>query len=98
MKWIKLFENFEPIDSEVAKILSFIENRFKIKQEIILDKPTKYILVDDKVLYISGIFGNKKRAVNKIFWEISDELEEFQEGSIRKAIKEFINKNNEENR
>jgi hypothetical protein len=41
--------------------------------------------------FTSGTFTNKKTAINKIFIEVKDELSEYSDASIRKAIRDFIN-------
>jgi hypothetical protein len=89
--YIKLFDNFEPNKDDVFEILFFLEEKFKIKSMDILGKETKYVVVDYKPIYISGTFSNKKLAINKIFLEVKDELKEYSESSIRKAIRDFIN-------
>jgi hypothetical protein len=89
---LKKFENFEPDSKEVIDITSFLEKRYKVENTNILGKETKYISIDYKPIYLSGNFSNKKRALNKIFLDVKDELSEYSDASIRKAIRDFINK------
>lgn len=90
--WKEFNESFEPIESEVSKIEDILSNIYDIKWYDILGKKTKGIYIDDKVYYISGSFSGKKRAANKIYLEVMDDLKEYKESSIRKAIKNFLNK------
>ena len=92
MKNLKTFENFEPIDSEVSEIESWLSDRYQINWYNVLDKKVKGIVVDDKVRYINGGFSSKKYLVGKIYLEVVDELSElgYSEPSIRKAIKNFL--------
>jgi hypothetical protein len=90
--WKSFNESFEPIESEVIEIENILSNLYDIKWYDILGKKTKGIYIDDKVYYISSSFTAKKRIVNKIYLEVMDDLKEYKESSIRKAIKNFLNR------
>ena len=97
-RYIKTFEGFniskedyQPSRNEVMEILDFLRNRYKISETDIIGKKHYYVIVDDKAVYISGPLSSKKRAVDKIYFEISDELSNYSEASIRRAIKDFLN-------
>lgn len=90
--WKEFNESFEPIESEVTEIENILSNLYEIKWYDILGKKTKGIYINGKVYYISSGFTAKKRIVNKIYLEVVDDLKEYKESSIRKAIKNFLNK------
>jgi hypothetical protein len=83
-----------PDNKEVEEILEFLRNKYKIESIDVLDKTFLFISIDEKPLYITGSFSNKKLVVNKISLDSSDELKSYSTPSIRKAIKEFVNQNN----
>lgn len=90
--WKSFNESFEPIESEVIEIENILSNLYDIKWYDILGKKTKGIYIDYRVYYISSSFTAKKRIVNKIYLEVMDDLKEYKESSIRKAIKNFLNR------
>lgn len=90
MKNLITFESFSPDLEEVNKVKSYLKSKFKILEGDVLGDKVKYIVVSDKIIYLSGKLLNKKRAVNKIFLEVNDDLK-YKESSIRKGIKDFIN-------
>lgn len=92
MKKLKTFENFEPIDSEVSKIENILSSLYKVKLYDVLGKKVKGVVIDDKINYLDGVFSSKKAAVNRMYWEVVDELDVYKESSIRKAIKNFLSK------
>lgn len=92
MRNIKTFENFEPIDSEVSEIMDILANLYEVKLYDVLGKKVKGVVIDDKINYIDSGFTSKKTAVNRIYWEVIDRLGEYKDSSIRKAIKNFLNK------
>jgi hypothetical protein len=51
-----MFDNFEPNKDDVFEILFFLEEKYKIKTTNILGKETKYVIVDEKPVYIWNIY------------------------------------------
>ena len=92
MKNLKTFENFEPIDSEVSEIMDVLSNLYEVKLYDVLGKKVKGVMIDDKINYIDSGFTSKKATVNRMYWEVVDRLGEYKDSSIRKAIKNFLNK------
>ena len=93
---IQKFENYEPIVDDVKKILSIIEKKYKVttnKINIGEEKEMNYISVNDKSIPLSKPFLRKSYAINKIYFDVKDKLKEYSESSVRRAIREFINKN-----
>ena len=93
MKNFKTFDSFSPDLKDVEKVTHYLKSKFKIMESTILGDIVKYIVISDKVIYLTGSLLNKKRSVNKIFLEVKDDLD-FSESSIRKAIKDFIDDQN----
>lgn len=90
MRILKQFENFIPNPNEVERVKSFLSIAYPVKSTKILDKESKYIVVDDKLVYISGPLGVKSKMVNRLFLDVSDHFPNYSESSIRKAIKDFF--------
>jgi hypothetical protein len=63
---------------------------YPVRSATIMDKDSKYIIVDYKPLYLSGVLSSKSRAVNKLFLEVSDHFPNYSDASIRRAIKDFF--------
>jgi hypothetical protein len=97
-RYINTFDDFstlqenkyEPIDSEYYSVMDYLKSRYEVKDGEVLDKKCKYIVVDEKVIYLSGPLKSKKRAVNKVFNDVVGNLSDYSEPSIRKAIKDFL--------
>jgi hypothetical protein len=92
MRKLKTFESFEPVSSEVYKVEDFLKGSYSINYYNLLGKWVRGILVDEKLYYLEGNFSSKKRLVNKLYLEVSEELLNlgYSESSIRKAIKNFL--------
>jgi hypothetical protein len=84
-----IYENYLPETESVGRWVEKITKDFPVKEENILDKNVKYVMVDDKICYITGPFANKSRLINKIVLHYEYYLEEsnIHIPSIRKAIK-----------
>lgn len=103
IKNFKLYDNFEwdieeninePDNNEVKEILNFLNNKYDVKEDKILDYDIKYLIVNYKTLYLSEPFLNKKRVKYKIYMDIINDLSgKYKNSSIMRAIKDFINKN-----
>jgi hypothetical protein len=85
--------SYEPRDKEVEELIKIINNRYKVK----VDGKMSYIMIDDKIHYLSGFLFNKGRIVNKIFLDMMYHFEEIgekiHEPSLRKAIKSWVDLN-----
>jgi hypothetical protein len=85
--------SYEPRDKEVEELVEVIDKRYKVK----VDRKMSYVMIDDKVHYLSGFLFNKGRIVNKMFLDIKYYFEEIgkklNEPSLRKAIKTWIDLN-----
>lgn len=89
MKYLNLFESFLPNDEESDKVYKYVNSKYLIGK----NEMGKYVLVDEKTIYISGHFSSKKRAIDKIYNQIKDIFTEYNESSIRLGIRKFINEN-----
>jgi len=85
--------SYEPRDKEVEELIEIIDKKYKVK----VDGKISYVVIDDKVHYLSGYLFNKGRVVNKIFLDIQyyfDEIgKKLHEPSLRKAIKKWVDLN-----
>lgn len=86
---IKEFNEFEPESSEVEKWEEIIKDNYPIYTW----KEDKYISISDKTYFLTGKLLNKGRLTDKIFFDIKDDYPEAHEPSLRKAIRNWINKN-----
>lgn len=97
-RYIKTFEKFSleenskyyPVMDEYYKVMDYLKSNYEIFDTEILGKKSKYVIINDKVIYISGPLKSKSRAVDKIYLDVVDELNNYSEASIRKAIKDFL--------
>jgi hypothetical protein len=85
---IKEFNEFEPESSEVEKWEEIIKDNFPIYNW----KEDKYISISDKTYFLTGYLHNKGRLTDKIFIDIKDDYPEAHDPSLRKAIRNWINK------
>ena len=72
------------------EVLNYLKRNYrfgKIDYEGHLYYGSPYILVDDKMYLIED---NKKRLVNKIFYEIEDLFKQIETGVIRLTIKKYL--------
>ena len=105
MKYLKTFESYEANKDLTQKILEYIEKYFDVKEtEINITEPkkVKYIVVDDKPIYLNGDLKKIGDARVKIKYDILENLldkwrGEYSEQEVKSstdlAIKEFIKKN-----
>lgn len=94
MNRIKTFENFEPTPDDVEKTLEIIKSKYAVKQDKINlgegQQTVRYIVIEDKNIYITGPLANKGYLRSKIFNDISDEVGLYSKPSVNLAIKQFI--------
>lgn len=92
MKYLKEFNEYQPDMNSVENWESFLNDRYKIEE---IDG-RRFIMIDYKPYYLKGRIHSKKRITDKIFWDIKYESEEngseIHEPSLRKAIKNWIDK------
>lgn len=98
MKYLENFNSYdvpngkEPILDSVNKWMEFLDKRYPISDF----RNMKTIQIEDKMRFLSGSFLTKKRLTDQIFYDIttSEEMKgsEIHEPSLRKAIKEWIDK------
>lgn len=98
MLHIKKFENFVPIDNEVSEILSYLEENYPVKErkvKIFDDRKEiwKFIMINDKPVYITGLISIKSDFRKKLKNELLYKMNEYEESSINKAIKIYFDKN-----
>jgi hypothetical protein len=86
LKYIKEFNKYQPDEQSVKDLEKYIDDRY----EIIDFRGNKLIVVDDKPYYLSGFLFNKGRLTDKIFYDITSEVMDLHEPSLRKAIKNWI--------
>ena len=94
MRYLKEFNEYQPDIDSVERWESLLDKKYQIKEY----KGDKLIMIDDKSYYLTGSFFNKGRLTQKIFWDIKSDADEngsvIHEPSLRKAIKNWIDKNN----
>lgn len=88
MKYIKEFNEYESDESSVRDLEKYLDVRYEIKDF----RGDKLILIDDRPYYLSGFQFNKGRLTDKIFYDITSEVMDLHEPSLRKAIKNWIDK------
>jgi hypothetical protein len=92
MKYLKFYESYKsdihPIEYEVKKWEDYLSNEYEIKEY----SGYKIILIDDKIFYLNGPFARKNNTVQKIFNDISYKIEDIHKPSLRKAIKNWLNR------
>jgi len=86
---IREFNEFDPESSEVEKWEEIIKDNYPIYTW----KEDKYISISDKTYFLTGKLLNKGRLTDKIFFDIKDDYPEAHDPSLRKAIRNWINKN-----
>ena len=94
MKYLKEFNEYKPDIDSVEKWVSFLDDKYKIQN---IDD-SRFIMIDDKPYHLKGFLFNKGKLTDRIFWDIKYESEEngskIHEPSLRKAIKNWIDKHN----
>ena len=98
MKYLENFNSYdvpngkEPILDSVNKWMEFLDKRYPISDF----RNMKTIQIEDKMRFLSGPIMTKSRLKQQIFYDIttSEEMQgsEIHEPSLRKAIKEWIDK------
>ena len=98
MKYLENFNSYdvpngkEPILDSVNKWMEFLDKRYPISDF----RNMKTIQIEDKMRFLSGPIMTKSRHKQQIFYDIttSEEMQgsEIHEPSLRKAIKEWIDK------
>jgi len=89
MKYIKEFNEYQPDESSVTDLEKYLNVRYEIKDF----RGDKLILIDDKPYYLTGFQFNKGRLTDKIYYDVTSEVVDLHEPSLRKAIKNWIDKN-----
>ena len=88
MKYIKEFNEYQPDESSVRDLEKYLDVRYEIKDF----RGDKLIVIDDKPYYLTGFQFNKGRLTDKIFHDITSEVMDLHEPSLRRAIKNWIDK------
>jgi hypothetical protein len=91
MKIIREFDKFEPESSEVKRCEEIIKDNYPIH----IWKEDKYISISDKTYFLTGSLLNKGRLTDKIFFDMKDDYPETHDPSLKKAIRNWINKHSE---
>lgn len=90
------FESFSPTEKEVKEVFDIIESKYKVKEDVIefekgSPEKVKYVSIRDKVHYLTGRLVNKARLRKAMSIDLKDSLDkDFSDGSINRAIKDFI--------
>lgn len=84
MNFLLEYNEYQPEKNLVKKYYSLIDDKYKIYDH---DGKNKFISIDDKTFFITGWLYNKGVIKNRIFNDISDDIEDLHEPSLRKAIK-----------
>jgi hypothetical protein len=90
MKYIKEFNEYQPDESSVRDLEKYLDVRYEIKDF----RGDKLIVIDDKPYYLTGLQFNKGRLTDKIYYDVTSEVMDLHEPSLRKAIKSWIDKHN----
>lgn len=92
MKILYHFENFQPNQEEVDKLINFLSMAYPVRTSTILDSESKFVMIDDKPFYIKGKYSvnTKSRLVDALSFELQEHFPLFSEASIRKAVKNFF--------
>jgi hypothetical protein len=88
MKYIKEFNEYQPDESSVRDLEKYLDVRYEIKDF----RGDKLIVIDNKPYYLTGFQFNKGRLTDKIFHDITSEVMDLHEPSLRRAIKNWIDK------
>lgn len=88
MKYIKEFSEYQPDESSVRDLEKYLDVRYEIKDY----RGDKLIVIDDKPYYLTGFQFNKGRLTDKIFYDVTSEVMDLHEPSLRRAIKNWIDK------
>lgn len=88
MKYIKEFNEYQPDESSVRDLEKYLDVRYEIKDF----RGDKLILIDDKPYFLTGFQFNKGRLTDKIFYDVTSEVMDLHEPSLRRAIKNWIDK------
>ena len=90
MKYIREFNEYEPDKSSVTDLEKYLNVRYEIKDF----RGDKLIVIDDKPYYLTGFQFNKGRLTDKIYYDVTSEVMDLHEPSLRRAIKTWIDKHN----
>lgn len=88
MKYIKEFNEYQPDESSVRDLEKYLDVRYEIKDF----RGDKLIVIDDKPYFLTGFQFNKGRLTDKIFYDVTSEVMDLHEPSLRRAIKNWIDK------
>ena len=88
MKYIREFNEYEPDKSSVTYLEKYLDVRYEIKDF----RGDKLIVIDDKPYYLTGFQFNKGRLTDKIYYDVTSEVMDLHEPSLRRAIKNWIDK------
>jgi len=88
MKYIKEFNEYQPDESSVRDLEKYLDVRYEIKDF----RDDKLIVIDDTPYYLTGFQFNKGRLTDKIFYDITSEVMDLHEPSLRRAIKNWIDR------
>ena len=88
MKYIREFNEYEPNKSSVTDLERYLDVRY----EIIDYRGDKLIVIDDKPFYLTGFQFNKGRLTDKIFYDVTLDVMDLHQPSLRRAIKNWIDK------
>lgn len=86
MKFLLEYSQYEPQKDLVKDYYLLINDKYKIYYH----EENKFISIDDKNYFIKGWLYNKGVVTNKIYNDMSNDIEDLHEPSLRKAIKEWL--------
>lgn len=91
-EFIKEDKEWIPKTDEVSEILKFLKENYPIEEgKFMNSSKVLYIMIDDKPHYLTGMLSNKLRMRRKLYQELKYDFKNYQDSSINKAIKIYIN-------
>jgi hypothetical protein len=84
MQYLLEFDQYEPDPNETNFWQNYVRDNYPVKMQ----DGMKFIIIDEKPVYITGYLANKGRAIQKIFNDINyNHQGDIHEPSLRRGIK-----------
>jgi hypothetical protein len=89
MRHIKEFDQYQPDESSIQDLEKYLDDRYEVTNY----RGDRLVVIDDKPFYLTGFQFNKGKLTDKIFYDITSDVMDLHEPSLRRAIKNWIDKN-----